>query len=117
MNAEERQQIQSAIRKGPKTVWAYWPFLFPVIVVVIGVLVQVALLIYFSMKIPDLEILFKHGKLVQPVWDSELIKQAVLTSSASITVTILLFTVLARQAFKYLSLLRTAAKDLGINEN
>jgi hypothetical protein len=114
MNAEETRQIKTAIRRCPKSVWGYWPFLVPVIAVVAGFAVQITLLAYFKYKLPDLEILLKDGSHVGPVWDSELTREAVLTTSGSITITILLFTYLARQSFKYLGLLKTAAKDLGI---
>ncbi len=117
MNAEQRNQIQAIVRKTPKTVWTYWPFLFPVLVVVVGVIVQIAIVVYFERKVPDLEVLFKHGKRVEPVWDSQLVREAVMVTSLSITVTFLLFIYLARLAFRYATLLKTAAKDLGIDED
>jgi hypothetical protein len=117
MNAEEKQQIQTAIREPSKTIWGYWPFLSPVIVIVIGIAIQVTLLAYFKYKIPDLEILIKNGSRIEPVYDSELVKRAVLTASFSIAVTGILFIYLARQSFRNLSLLKVAAKDLGISTN
>ena len=115
MNAEEQKQIQTLIRTSPKTVWGYWPFLLPVLVVLAGAAVQVALLAYFKHKTPDLEVLFKSGNTVQPVYNSQLVKEAVLTAASSITVTWMMFIYLARQSFKSLKLLRTAAKDLHID--
>jgi hypothetical protein len=114
MTAEQRTQIQVAIRKAPKTVWAYWPFLLPVLVVVVGVAVQIVLVAYFKNKVPELEVLFKRGTKIEPVWDSQLVQEAVLVTSLSITVTFLMFIFLARLAFRYITLLKAVAKDAGI---
>ena len=116
MTAEQRTQIQAVVGKTPKTAWTYWPFLFPVLLVVVGVIVQIALVVYFERKIPDLEVLFKHGKRVETVWDSQLVREAVMVTSLSITVSFIFFIYLARLAFRYATLLKTAAKDLGIDE-
>ncbi len=116
MTAEQRTQIQAAIRETPKSVWAYWPFLLPVLIVVVGVAVQIVLVAYFKSKIPDLEVLFKRGTRIEPVLDSQLIKEVVLVTSLSITVSFMMFTFLARQAFRYAILLKAVAKDVGIDE-
>ena len=116
MTSEQRTQIQAIVRNTPKSAWEYWPFLLPVIVFVVGVLVVTALVVYFERKLPDLEVLFKSGKRVEPVWDSQLVREAVMVTAMSITITFLTFIYLARLAFRYATLLKTAAKDLGINE-
>ena len=116
MTAEQRTQIQTAIRKTPRTLWAYWPFLFPVLIVVVGIAAQIVLVAYFKSKVPELEVLFKLGTRVELVWDSQLVRKAVLVTSLSITVTFMLFIFLARLAFRYATLLRAAAKDAGIDE-
>jgi hypothetical protein len=115
MNAEEKLQIQTAIRRCPKTVWGYWPFLLPVICVVIGIAIQFLLLAYFKYKNPDLEILLKDGPRIGPMWDSELTKEIILTTSFSITITFALGAYLAKLSFKYLGLLKATVRDLGIN--
>ena len=117
MTAEQRTQIQAAIRKTPKSYWVYWPFLFPVLVVVVGVAVQIGLIAYFKSRTPEMEVLFKHGTRVERVWDSQLIQEVVLVTALSITVTFMLFIFLARLAFKYVTLLKAVAKDLGIDED
>ena len=116
MTAEQRTQIQAAIRNTPKTLWAYWPFLFPVLIVVVGVAVQIVLVVYFQSKMPEMEVLFRRGTTVEPVWNSQLVREAVLITSLSITVTFVLFILLARLAFRYATLLKTVAKDVGIDE-
>ena len=116
MTAEQRTQIQVAIRNTPKTLWAYWPFLFPVLIVVAGVAVQIVLVVYFQSKMPEMEVLFRRGTTVEPVWNSQLVREAVLITSLSITVTFVLFILLARLAFRYATLLKTVAKDVGIDE-
>jgi len=98
MTSEQRNQIQAAVLKTPKTAWEYWPFLLPVILVVVGFVVVVALVFYFERKIPDLEVLFKHGKRTETVWDSQLLREAVMVTAMSITTTFLLFVYLARLA-------------------
>lgn len=117
MTTEQRAQIQTAIRKTPKTVWAYWPFLIPVLAVVVGVAVQIMLIAYFKSKIPGLEVLFKRGTRIEPVWDSQLIREAVLATALSITGAFMLFIFLARLAFRYATLLKAVAKDAGIDES
>jgi len=79
------------------------------------VLVLVLLLAYFKHKMPDLEVLLKRGTTVEPMWSSELLREAVLLFTGSITATFLMFIVLACVAFKQLGLLRAAAKELGIS--
>ena len=116
MSPDQRAQIQTVIRKTPKTIWAYWPFLLPIVIVVIGVAINVMLVVYFERKIPDLEVLFKDGNRIQPVWDSQLVCEAVMTTSMSITVTFLMFVYLARLSFRYATLLKATAKDIGLDE-
>lgn len=117
MTCEQTVQIRNLIRKSPRTVWAYLPFVFPVLVVIVGVGANIALMLYFEKKSPDLQVLFKVGSKVEPVWDSQMIREVVLTTSLSITVTFILLAFLARVAFKQVGLLRAAAKDLGIEDD
>ena len=116
MTGEETVQIRNLIRKSPRSVWAYLPFVFPVLIVIVGVAVNIALVIYFEKKAPDLQVLFKLGSKVEPVWDSQMIREVTLMTSLSITVTFLLLAFLARISFRQVGLLRAAAKDLGIED-
>ncbi len=116
MTSEQRALIQAAIRKTPRTSWAYWPFLLPVLILVVGVAANIVLIAYFKSKVPDLEVLFKHGTKIEPVWDSQLVREVVLVTSMSITVTFLLFIFLARLAFRYATLLKAVAKEAGLDE-
>ncbi len=116
MTGQERNQIQETIRKSPRTIWGYWPFVFPILLVILGAAIQIALLRYFMKQVPGLEICIRHGARVETLWDSQLVKEAVLTVSFSITLTFALLAFLAHQAFKQVSLLRAAAKDLGMDE-
>jgi hypothetical protein len=70
MTGEQTVRIRNLIRKSPRTIWAYLPFVFPILIVIVGVAVNVALVIYFEKKAPDLQVLFKLGSKVEPVWDS-----------------------------------------------
>jgi hypothetical protein len=115
MTAEQREQIRAVVLKTPKSPWEYWPFLLPVILLVVGTMIIVGLMAFYERKIPDLEVLFKNGKTIVPVWDSQLIREAVMTAIMSVTVTFWLFIYLARTAFRYGSLLKMAAKDLGMD--
>lgn len=116
MTGEQRVQLRNLIRKSPRTVWAYLPFVFPVLIVIVGVAANFALVIYFEKKAPDLQILFKLGSKVEPVWDSQMIRKVVLRTCLSITVTFVLLAFLARIAFRQVGLLKAAAKDLGIED-
>ena len=104
------------IRKSPRRIWGYWPFVLPVIFVIIGIVVQVALLGYFKQKVPGLEVCVRRGTNVEAMWDSQLVQECVLVVSLSITVTFALLAVLAGTAFKQVGLLRSAAKELGIDD-
>lgn len=117
MTGEETNQIRNAIRKSPRTIWGYWPFIVPVLIVIVGIAVIVALVAYWETRMPDLEVLFKRGAKVVPVWDSQLVREAVMTTAMSITGTFVLLAFLARIAFKQIGLLRAAAKDLGIEDS
>ncbi len=116
MTGEEATQIRSLVRKAPRTVWVYLPFVFPVLMVLVGIAINVGLVIHFEKKAPDLQVLFKRGSKVEPVWDSQLIREVVMVTSLSFTVTFALLAFLARLAFRQLGLLRAAAKDLGIED-
>ncbi len=116
MTSEETNQIRNLLRKAPRTVWAYLPFVFPVLIVVVGIAVNVGLVVYFEKNAPDMRVLFKLGSKVEPIWDSQLIREAVTITSASITITFVLLAFLARTAFRQVGLLRAAAKDLGIDD-
>ncbi|HZR16430.1 MAG TPA: hypothetical protein VFE51_03815 [Verrucomicrobiae bacterium] len=105
------------VRKTPPTIWAYLPFVYPVLIVMVGIAVNVGIVIYFEGKTPDLQVLFKLGSKVQPVWDSQLIRSVVGITALSITITFALLAFLARIAFRQACLLRAAAKDLGIEDD
>ncbi len=116
MTGEETNQIRDLIRKSPRTTWGYWPFVFPILFLVVGVAIIVALVVYFERKAPDLQVLFKLGTKVEPVGDSQLIREAVMVTAMSIVVTFGLLAFLARTAFRQINLLRAAARDLGIED-
>jgi hypothetical protein len=114
MTREETNQIRNLIRESPRTIWGYWPFIFPVLIVIVGIAVNVALVVYWERKMPDLEVLFKRGTRVEPVWDSQFVRKAVLMTSLSITITFVLLAFLARIAFRQVGLLRAAGRVVGI---
>ena len=114
MTGEETNQIRDVIHKSPRTIWGYWPFVFPILFLIVGVAIVVALVMYFERKAPDLQVLFKLGTKVEPVWDGQLIREAVMATALSVIMTFGLLAYLARTAFRQVSLLRAAAKDLGI---
>ncbi len=116
MTGEETNQIRDLIRKSPRTIWGYWPFVFPILILIVGVVIIVALVVYFERKAPDLQVLFKLGTREEPVWDSQLIREAVMTTVMSIIVTFGLLAFLAWTAFRLTRLLRAAAKELGIED-
>lgn len=116
MTGEETNQIRYLIHKSPRTIWGYWPFIIPVLIVIVGIAVNVALVTYWEMKMPDLEVLFKRGTWVEPVWDSQLVRRVILITSLSITWAFVLLACLARIAFRQVGLLRAAARDLGIED-
>ena len=115
MTEDDREQIRKAIRNSPKSIWGYAFFIAPVIVVIIGVVLQFILLAYFEKsRGVDLEVCIRHGKRVEQLWDNDLVKEAVLVVSGSITVTFGLLAFLAYQDFRQIKLLTKAAKELGI---
>jgi hypothetical protein len=116
MTSEEVNQIRKLIRTAPRTIWGYLPFVSPVLVVIVGIAIDVGLVMHFERKAPDLQLLFKLGKKVEPVWDSQLIREPVMMTALSITVTFGLLAFLARIAYRQVALLRAAAKDLGIED-
>jgi hypothetical protein len=115
MTGIERNQIQDTIRRSPDSIWGYWPFLLPVICVLVGIGVQIALLTYFKTQSPSFEVCIRSGKRVEVMWDSQLVQEAVLVVSLSITTTFALLAFLARQLFKQVSLLKAAARELSID--
>lgn len=116
MTAEQTNQIRDVLRKSPRTIWGYWPFVFPMLVLIVCTGIIVALVMYFERKAPDLQVLFKSGTKVEPVWDSQLIRETVMITVLSITATFGLLAFLAWTVFKQVNLLRAAAKDLGIED-
>jgi hypothetical protein len=116
MTGEETTQIRTILRKAPRTVWGYWPFVFPVLFAVVGAAIVVGLVIYWETKMPDLEVLFRRGTKVAPIADSQSVREAVMLTAMSITITFVLLAFLARLAFRQVRLLRAAARDLGIED-
>jgi len=116
MTDNDENQIREVISISPGSIWGYWPFIFPVLMVLVGAAFQVALLIYFENKVPGLEVWLKHGDKFDRLWDSQLVKLMVLTVSLSITVTFGLIAFLARRAFKQVRLLKIAAAELQIDK-
>ncbi len=116
MTSEEANQVRKLIRTAPRSIWGYWPFVFPVLVVIVGIAINIGLVIHFQRKAPDLQVLFKVGKRVEPVWDSQLVQEAVMIATLSVTVTFGLLASLARIAYRQVRLLRAAAEDLGIED-
>jgi hypothetical protein len=114
MTSEERNQIRGMTSRPLGSIWGYWPFVFPALLVVVGVAVQIALLRYLESRYGSFDILIKHGTRTEVLWDSQLVKEAVLTVSLSITATFGLLVFLACRSHKQSVLLRAAAQELGI---
>ncbi len=114
MTSEQRNQIHVMTRRPLGSIWGYWPFIFPVVLVVVGIAVQIALLSYFKTRFGDFDILIRKGTKVEILWDSQLVQEAVLTVSFSITVTFALLAFLARRSHEQAILLKAAATELGI---
>jgi hypothetical protein len=114
MTSEERDQIRAMTSRPPGSLWGYWPFIFPVLLVVIGIAVQIALLRYLESRFGSFDILIKHGTKTELLWDSQLVKEAVLTVSLSITVTFGLLAFLAYRSHKQAVLLKAAAQEIGV---
>jgi hypothetical protein len=98
----------------PGSICGYWPFVIPVLLVVIGVAIQIALLRYLESRYGSFDILIRHGAKTELLWDSQLVKEAVLTVSLCITVTFGLLAVLAYRSHKQAVLLKAAARELGL---
>lgn len=114
MTSEERNQIRLMTNRPLGSIWSYWPFVLPVILVVLGVAIHVAVLWYLKHRYGDIDILIRHGKDVRLLWDSQLVQQAVLTTTFSIIFTFAFLAFLAYRLHKQTALLKAAAKDLGI---
>ena len=115
MTEDDREQIRKAIVNSPKSIWGYLFFIAPVIVVIIGVVLQFILLAYFEKSLGvDFDVCIRHGKRVEQLWDNNLVREAVLVVSGSITVTFGLLAFLAYLSFRQIKLLAKAAKELGI---
>jgi len=117
MTSEERKLIQEIASKPVGSLWGYWPFVLPVTVVVIGVAVQIALLSYFNARLGHIDILIRSGTKVELLWESQLVKEAVLTVSFSITGTFALLAFLAYRSHKQAILLKAAVRELGIEHD
>jgi hypothetical protein len=115
MNSEERNQLREISRRPLGSVWSYWPFVLPVLLVIVGVGVQIALLSYFRHHFGDFDIVVRKGNKTESLWDNQLVKEAVLTVSLSITVNFALVALLAWRAYKQAALLRAVARELGID--
>jgi hypothetical protein len=116
MTGEEVNRIRKLVRTTPPTIWGYLPFVFPTVIVVVGIAVNIGLVIHFERKAPDLQVLFRLGKKVEPVWDSQLVREVVMITALSITSTFGLLAALARINYRQVGLLRAAARDLGIEK-
>jgi hypothetical protein len=114
MTSEERNQIRDLAKRPLGSIWGYWLFVFPVVLVVIGIGVQMALLRYFESRSGSLDILIRQGTNVELLWDGQLVKEAVLTVTLSITLTFALLAFLARRSYKQSALLKAAASELSI---
>lgn len=109
MTKEETTQIRTLLRKAPRTVWGYWPFIFPVLFAVVGAFIVAGLVIYWETKMPDLEVLFRRGTKVAPIANSQSVREVVIVTAMLITITFVLLAFLARLAFRQVGLLRAAA--------
>ncbi len=114
MTSQEKNLLQDIARKPLGSIWGYWAFAFPVLIVIIGIAVQAFLLAYFKQHSTGFEVCIRQGDKVDVLWDSQLVQQAVLTVSLSITATFGLLAFLARQSYKQIGLLKSAARELGI---
>lgn len=116
MTSQERSEIQKLTSKPVGSIWGYWPFLLPMLLVIIAVAVHALLFTYLNKHYGEIDILIKHGKNIQLLWDSDLVRQAVLAVSGSFICTFALLMYLARLSHKQAVLLK-AAKELGIESS
>ena len=114
MTNEDQEKIRKLIRTTPKSLWGYLAFVAPVIVVIIGIAIQFILLAYFKNHFGDFEVCIRRGEQVERLWNNDLVKEVVLIVSLSTTATFGLLAWLASISFRQITLLRKAAKELGI---
>lgn len=116
MTENDKKQIYQVAEYSPRSLWGYWPFIGLLLLVMVGVGGHVVLFLYFKNQSPGLEIWLREGDRMQPMWNSELVKRMVLTTSFAITTTFGLLAFLAALAHRYVRLLRIAATEMGIDE-
>ncbi len=110
LTSEEKSQINDAIIKSPKSIWGYWVFILPVILVVIGVITHAILYYYFSSKV-EIEVLVRSGNKIETLWDSDFVRRIVLTTSGCIILSFVWITISASHALRQNRLLKKVVEE------
>lgn len=115
MNEKEKNEVQDIIKKSPRRIWGYWMFIFPIILILIGILIHIFLLKYFESKNgQSIEIMLKSGKKISTWLENRDVKKVILTISLAIIISFGMLAQLAYTSFKQKKLIKRMAKELKI---
>ena len=78
---DEKRRLTQLVQKTPSSRWSYWPFVFPllVVVVVVGAVIHASLFVWLRSN--DIEMWLHDGNHAEPVWESKLVRQLILSLS------------------------------------
>lgn len=109
----QSRQLQELAFKAPGSVWGYWPFALPSLIVVAGAIVHLVLMATLG-RGETLELWIKLGDDLAPAWDSQLVRRFVLSTSVLVLSSFGLLAMLARTAHRQRLLLVALAEERGI---
>jgi len=114
MTDDEKRELVLLARKAPKSRWAYFIFVWPLIMLLLGAVVHASLLIWLHSH--ALEIFLAKDGHMERVFDSADVRGTVLVTSFSVVAAFGLLTLLASVNYRQARLLRKAASDMGLIE-
>jgi len=115
MTEEEKIEIQNIITKSPKSIWGYLLFIYPVILILAGILIHIMMFRYFETKNgQSIEIMIKSGKKIECWIENRDLKKIILTTSFGFIVSFAMLAFLAHISFKQKTLIKKMAEELEI---
>lgn len=111
MTPQETKHLERILTKTPKSLWGYMGFMLPMLIILIGVILNALMVWYFKTKAP-IEIVALCDDKITPLWDNDLIRRVTLTTSMCIVATGALLALLGRECLRQKHLIQNIIRRM-----
>ena len=114
MTPETRAQLRLALKKSPKSIWSYWGFALPFLIVALGILIHAVLIRHLDRT--GYEVLIRSEDKTETVWESALVRRLALVTSGCVVSGFALVTLVAIRTVRQCRLLARIEEEMSASD-